>query len=157
MSTKNPKAIRALAERESMNSDRSLWLLSVVERLSLPDQKHNVDVEACEAMKELHRANMSYRAISDLLSNISKSGVSYHVKGKCSHGRDDVLSYSECGWMRVHAREGMGTKKLADKYDVYVGTIRTHLKGECHHEDGILPLTQDEMSNRKSILANYRE
>lgn len=157
MNSESIEVFDALAQRENMHYDKITWLKSMAMKLDVPDEKHNIDVETCEVMKKLYSAGMSYREISNIIQNVTKSGVAYHVKGNCTHSRSNSLCYSECGWIRVHARNGMSTKALADKYDVCAGTIRKHLKGECNHEDGILPLTEDEMLDRKSSLANYRE
>jgi predicted transcriptional regulator len=143
-----------LADFNSLSPSTDLWMESRLDKINLSDERHNVDIEACEVIKELYEKGMSLQDIADLLGNLSKSGVRYHVQNKCTHKKQGKITYSECGWMRIKARRNKSTKQLSKNYGVSDDTIRAHLKGECHHEDGIIPLSKEEMLSRKSSLAN---
>lgn len=51
------------------------------------------------------------------------------------------VSASICNELRRRAEEGAESSKLAQKYDISVGTIRYHIYGECNHAVEPEPLT----------------
>lgn len=104
-----------------------------------------VTKEMCIKIQKLHERGAQAEHIASKFNLSSANTVYYHSRGDCSHDRRTSVTYSECGWMRVHFKNGNSVSELSDKYGIAEKNVRVHLKGGCSHEDGIKPLSTEEM------------
>lgn len=105
---------------------------------------NKVSPAMCESMQDMKSDGMTASEIADEMGISSNTTVYYHLREECSHQYRPKVTYSECGWMRIHSRNGARTPTLAVLYDLSEENVVEHLMGRCNHEDGIEPLTEDE-------------
>jgi len=124
-----------IKEIERVNQER-------IDRNSTP---HVVTQELCGRIKELDEEGLSTADITDIMPYSSRRTTLYHLNDNCSHDESRVVTYDECGWMRVYSHNGAPTQTLAVLYDLNEKTVRKHLRGDCRHEDGINPVSKEVM------------
>lgn len=147
-----------------MPTEQKERILRVIEqqedRLDSEDGKTSNEVtkELCESMKKLSVEGCSASEIVELMPIKSKSTVYYHLNDKCSHKHRSMLTYDECGWMRVYAIQGAPTSTLALLYNVSRKAAHTHLTGNCGHSEHIEPLTGEQLrANAEKHIRGYNE
>jgi len=114
---------------------------------------NKVTKDLCNAMRELKDSGLSGAEIANKIKIVSPNAVYYHTRGDCTHEKSDMITYSECGWMRVKSRKGALTETLAVLYDTTKRTVQVHLSGDCSHDQGIKPVPKDvRYENYKSKL-----
>jgi len=95
-----------------------------------------VTVDLCKLIKEMYSDGASATDIIECTHIRSRNTVYYHVNDECSHTKRSSIAYSECGWMRRHARKGASTPTLSVLHDVSKRCVRVHVTGECDHTHG---------------------
>jgi len=108
-----------------------------------PKSSHKITSNVCKVMREMKESGVSVKEILDYVPAESPNTVYYHINDNCSHDRRVQITYSECGWMRVKAKEGAATSEVADDYNLSPKNARMHIVGKCSHEDGIEPVNAD--------------
>jgi len=115
---------------------------------------NKVSKAMCEDMK--HRYENGATA-NDILQDFpieTTDTVYFHVNDKCTHTQRSKVTYDECGWMRVQAKNGATTSELCDSYDVSGNTVRRHVTGDCAHEDGIEPIEGSVLRSNSIVKRN---
>lgn len=96
-----------------------------------------VSKELCELINELDKKGMAHSDIIDIMPFSSPNTLYYHLKDKCSHNQRTKISYDECGWMRIYAKQGAPVKTLSLLFNIAPENVSKHLTGDCSHEDGV--------------------
>lgn len=103
-----------------------------------------INKDLCELINEMYEQDMKASEIMKLIPATSQNTLYYHVRGDCEHEHREIVTFDECGWMRVYSRKGAKTSTLAILYNIHRRTVQKHLRGKCSHEQGIKPLTKQE-------------
>lgn len=111
--------------------------------------------EMCELIHKMRDDGVKWDDIIDYFPISSPSALAYHLNDECSHEKRNRVTYSECGWMRVHARNGAKTQTLSILYNLTHRNVVIHLTGECNHEDGIEPLEGSELYKNSRSVDNW--
>lgn len=98
----------------------------------------------CDTLKELYETDLTNAEILEITPINSPDTLYRHINGACEHisGR---VSYSDCGWIRYHARAGAPTETLSLLYNVENFAIRQHATGKCWHEHGCETVTSEKL------------
>jgi len=104
---------------------------------------NKVTQDLCDTICKLKKLGKSGSEIADMIGVVSENAVYYHARGDCTHEKGDMITYSECGWMRVKSKKGALTETLAVLYNTTKRTVQVHLSGDCSHEDSIEPVPKD--------------
>ena len=97
----------------------------------------------CDLINDMYEDRASPSEITEFAPVSSPNTIYYHLRGDCSHEYRSIITYSECGWMRVKAHKGMSTSEISSEYNVSERVVISHVTGDCGHEDGIEPLGGD--------------
>lgn len=117
------------------------------------DAKPNkVTGELCDLVNEMYEEGIKPSEIVEAMPFSSNNTIYYHVRGDCSHTQRRLVTYDECMWMRIKAQKGAPRKTLAMLYDLSIRNATDHILGECGHDNGIEPLTNEEL---KENTAEY--
>lgn len=106
---------------------------------------NKVSAELCSLMHDMHSEGLTAKEIKEPLPISSPNTIYYHLRNDCTHEKRVQLTYDECGWMRVHAHEGAPSTTLAMLYGVNQRVASRHITGKCSHEDGIEPVSPEQL------------
>lgn len=130
---------------DSLSNETEEMLTEMMKRSRGPEEResrrsHKVTSSVCKVMREMKSDGVHVDDILEYVPVKSVNSIYYHINDECSHDRRVLLTYSECGWMRIRAHEGSPTKDIAEEYNLAPKNARVHLMGKCSHEDGIKPV-----------------
>jgi len=120
-----------------------------------PRSSGKVTSELCNLMNQMYSDGVNGTDIVDLVPVKSHNTVYYHLGDDCTHARRSRISYSECGWMRIHAENGAPSSTLAILNDICEEHATKHVTGRCSHEDGIKPVDGNVLRNNSRPEVTY--
>jgi len=103
------------------------------------DPYDKIDSEVCNIIRSLSSIGVTQRDIGICLDISSSATISRHVNGRCNHGVEESkelpqeVTYTECGWMRRKAQNGVPLGVLSDMYSYTTIMIEKHVIGNCDH------------------------
>lgn len=133
-------------------------LLSIAgsDRTAKSKRPNKVTSQLCDLLKDMKGGGMTGKEIMSVTPINSPDTLYLHLNGDCEH-KSGSISYTECGWIRFHARRGSTTKQLSKEYDVDNFAIRQHATGKCWHEHGCDPVSGEKLrenANKKFTITS---
>jgi hypothetical protein len=104
-----------------------------------------VTKELCELMHDMDSKDIPHTDIIDCMPFSSQHTLYYHLREDCDHSYRSKLSYHECGWMRIYAKQGAPLQTLTVLFNISERNASIHLSGECNHEDMLEPVSTEQL------------
>lgn len=122
-----------------------------------PKTSGKVTPEMCNLFGEMREEGVKVQDIADTFRLESVNSVYYHLADKCTHEKRELLTYSECGWMRTYAHQGAPSRTLAMLYDITQENATIHITGKCNHEDGVEPVSPEKLRENSHLGTEMQE
>lgn len=106
---------------------------------------NTVTKEICELIHDMDSKGIPHTDIIECMPFSSQHTLYYHLRKDCQHSYRTKLSYNECGWMRVYAKQGAPLKTLSVLFNISERNASIHLSGECDHEDMLEPVSTKQL------------
>lgn len=110
------------------------------------DRNQNiVTKELCELIHDMDSKGMRHKDIIECMPFSTQHTLYYHLREDCKHSHRTTVTYDECGWMRVYAKQGAPLRTLAVLFNISRENASTHLSGDCSHEDMLEPVSTEQL------------
>jgi len=104
-----------------------------------------VSKELCELIHDMDSKDIPHTDIVECMPFSSQHTLYYHLREDCDHSYRSRLSYDECGWMRIYAKQGAPLQTLSTLFNISQRNTSIHLSGECNHEDMLEPVSTEQL------------
>ena len=115
---------------------------------------NTVTMELCELIHDMDSKDIPHTDIIECMPFSSQHTLYYHLREDCDHSYRSKLTYNECGWMRIYAKQGAPLQTLSVLFNISERNASIHLSGECNHEDMLEPVSTEQLRSNSVETAN---
>jgi len=113
-----------------------------------------VTKELCDLIHEMDSKDVPHSKIISSMPFSSQHTLYYHLREECEHEYRSRITYSECGWMRIYAKQGAPLQTLSLLFNLSNENTSIHLSGKCGHEDMLEPVSTEQLRSNSTDVAS---